>query len=898
MPPKAASHKRKASTGSATASATPARTRATRSSVRAGQSSIVERQDEPEQRRTRSRRGRSASQASQTVSQVSDHITPPSSEAEPRKTTSSPTPVVVSEPVVLLEPEAAAPITVATIEPPRVTLGVSPLFTVASIEPQSPVSKALVRVTDVPIEQLIRRFADDASSFNELTAYQKLAVAETLLHERDHYKATSDSMALQRTTTTTTPSSLRRSMTFGPRKAEIMAEEKEKELQRELEKEQKRVKEMEQRLKEMEEERERERQQIQQREQEQDRTTTITNTPLALPAPESPQSPAAETATPSKTPSSIFGSPFSFWSGSRANTSSSARADATSTSDSPSRLATALGLVASPLRKLVPLPKRRSNPPSAVRKAQSSLPAIPEGEEQDLTEIVRKRKARDTPEEKKEPPQKRAKATNTYGLSMEDLSTSEEEVDNDQENIEPTTPTPAPQPPRSDKQKTPEPVQQSSRSARKTPASAQQSHDDLHRTPSQAQRSLDELRKTPTPGPQQTPATKRNLPTSSQSTPTTSQQTTMPATRRTVRQARAQRAARDATPLREQYQHEKDEQQLKDLEHTSFAPIKDTGDRPRWLESILPHGHSASPATSSRSQPPPKPREPNADKRNADMKEGVQEALRRKELRERAVKLAEEERQSQEELRSLVEEEVAAQEVGSKRKRVRIDDLKSIPARTPGASSGSFGMLDSFFDLDEDEVEWEEEELELSQERPTKMARTEVNVFAAAPVSASPPASATATAPSDPSPRTRHQASQLERQRSVAEKYKPKAPSSLREVQRMSTGSSAAGSPSAKGSESGDISMPDVHDLLPPLFESPAAAATAAAPSVSPAHAIGFAAIAARLPPLFDNEEEGLAAEADSPNTPENRAFLGAQFAAGFAAFMAEGGASRTPTTV
>jgi len=67
--------------------------------------------------------------------------------------------------------------------------------------------------------------------------------------------------------------------------------------------------------------------------------------------------------------------------------------------------------------------------------------------------------------------------------------------------------------------------------------------------------------------------------------------------------------------------------------------------------------------------------------------------------------------------------------VSKKRKRVKIDDLQSIPSRRPGQSSGTFALLDDFFDLDEDSVELDEDEVELYMARPAKMARTEHNIF-------------------------------------------------------------------------------------------------------------------------------------------------------------------------
>ncbi|PNS14981.1 hypothetical protein CAC42_2210 [Sphaceloma murrayae] len=71
-----------------------------------------------------------------------------------------------------------------------------------------------------------------------------------------------------------------------------------------------------------------------------------------------------------------------------------------------------------------------------------------------------------------------------------------------------------------------------------------------------------------------------------------------------------------------------------------------------------------------------------------------------------------------------------AQEISKKRKRIKIDDLKYIPSRRPGQSTGTFALLDEFFIEDEDSVEVDESQLAIiSDERPTKKARTANNIF-------------------------------------------------------------------------------------------------------------------------------------------------------------------------
>ncbi|KAF4547656.1 Hypothetical protein D9617_38g090960 [Elsinoe fawcettii] len=78
--------------------------------------------------------------------------------------------------------------------------------------------------------------------------------------------------------------------------------------------------------------------------------------------------------------------------------------------------------------------------------------------------------------------------------------------------------------------------------------------------------------------------------------------------------------------------------------------------------------------------------------------------------------------------------------IGKKRKRVKIDELKYIPSRRPGQSTGTFALLDEFFIEDEDSVEVDESQVELVSERPSKRTRTGNNVFdLASPQKTNPP---------------------------------------------------------------------------------------------------------------------------------------------------------------
>lgn len=92
-----------------------------------------------------------------------------------------------------------------------------------------------------------------------------------------------------------------------------------------------------------------------------------------------------------------------------------------------------------------------------------------------------------------------------------------------------------------------------------------------------------------------------------------------------------------------------------------------------------------------------------------------------------------------------------AQEASKKRKRVKIDDLKYIPSRRAGQSTGTFALLDEFFVEDDDSVEVDESQVELLSERPSKRTRTGNNVFDMT----SPEKTAPAPASTSPTKRTR-----------------------------------------------------------------------------------------------------------------------------------------------
>lgn len=204
---------------------------------------------------------------------------------------------------------------------------------------------------------------------------------------------------------------------------------------------------------------------------------------------------------------------------------------------------------------------------------------------------------------------------------------------------------------------------------------------------------------------------------------------------------------------------------------------------------------------------PPKPLEPNADRRF----EQIQQAAERKRIQEQAEKIEEEKRQVVEEQKKLDEADAARHEVGNKRKRVRVDDLKHIPASRPG-QSGTFGLLDEFFDQnsdsDEDDyVEMDVDEIEIVTPRPNKKMRLDENVFLPPSPAKQSPAPTTPATPLPDYARIQEEA--VERQRSRATVYKPRRPSNLRQ---MSTGS--PNNNATLASSSPDLQLPETPEII------------------------------------------------------------------------------------
>jgi len=124
----------------------------------------------------------------------------------------------------------------------------------------------------------------------------------------------------------------------------------------------------------------------------------------------------------------------------------------------------------------------------------------------------------------------------------------------------------------------------------------------------------------------------------------------------------------------------------------------------------------------------------------------------------------------------------AGQQAGGKRKRVRIDDLGSIPSRRPDQSPGTFSLREEFFTYESDGEEefvdlGEGEEPEFTAgTRSAKRARMEDDVFQ--PATPQRPAGAGAGVGAGAAA----QAAALERQRLTASQHKPKKPSTLSQV--------------------------------------------------------------------------------------------------------------------
>ncbi|KAI5204433.1 hypothetical protein E4T39_03654 [Aureobasidium subglaciale] len=201
---------------------------------------------------------------------------------------------------------------------------------------------------------------------------------------------------------------------------------------------------------------------------------------------------------------------------------------------------------------------------------------------------------------------------------------------------------------------------------------------------------------------------------------------------------------------------------------------------------------------------PSKPKEPNADVRAQKLEQVAQKSAERQQAEEKADRLEKERQEIQEELRKSQMQMAANYKTGNKRK-VNVDDLAEIPCSD---GTFSFGMVDGFYDYDSDRdfVEMDEEDIRLrsSAQQSAKRVRLDDNVFEpktppAQPSSTSPvkqvEAPQASLAPATPAPNYSQLTQQaIEKQRLQFTQHKPKQPSRLRNVERLSTGSSLAAS--------------------------------------------------------------------------------------------------------
>lgn len=194
---------------------------------------------------------------------------------------------------------------------------------------------------------------------------------------------------------------------------------------------------------------------------------------------------------------------------------------------------------------------------------------------------------------------------------------------------------------------------------------------------------------------------------------------------------------------------------------------------------------------------------------------------------------------------NFVDGRSAPPDAAKKMVRVRVDDLAAIPSRRPGQSTGTFALLDEFFDSDEDSIEIDEDLAEMagvgvshkavagpnvfataesfgsgdspastrkSKDAPSSMFGTSTtpkaktaNVFdSTAPISSSrdsfdqsvPASNDVAVIDGEGLNAFGQQDDALQRKRSEAEKYKPAVGSRLREMQRLSSISTLYSNPS------------------------------------------------------------------------------------------------------
>ncbi|CAD0101080.1 unnamed protein product [Aureobasidium mustum] len=293
---------------------------------------------------------------------------------------------------------------------------------------------------------------------------------------------------------------------------------------------------------------------------------------------------------------------------------------------------------------------------------------------------------------------------------------------------------------------------------------------------------------------------------------------------------------------------------------------------------------------------PSKPKETNADLRASQLEVAAQKTVERERAEEKAARLERERREIVEELKKRD----AAYNVGDKRKiNVNVDDLAVIPRKAKGAGSGTYGLVDEFFEYDEasDFVEMDEDEVQLrsASEHPTKRIRLDENVFqpktpapqptVTSPVKAAPQPPAI---PATPTPNYSQLAQQaIEKQRLQFSKHQPQKPSRLRQVQRQSNGStvdpSSPQQPITAPQDTQEVGAPiqDIQEVAAPIQETQEVATTAQVPETAVARVFKWP----ELGPSMETPETW--AKIDKIYTPELKALDHAYFMKKFEAAMA-----------
>ncbi|KAK6003370.1 hypothetical protein QM012_001215 [Aureobasidium pullulans] len=293
---------------------------------------------------------------------------------------------------------------------------------------------------------------------------------------------------------------------------------------------------------------------------------------------------------------------------------------------------------------------------------------------------------------------------------------------------------------------------------------------------------------------------------------------------------------------------------------------------------------------------PPKPKETNADLRASQLEVAAQKTVEREQAEEKAARLERERREIVEELKKRD----SAYKVGDKRKiNVNVDDLAVIPRKAKGASSGTYGLVDIFFEYDEasDFVMMDEDEVQLrpAPEQPTKRIRLDENVFqpktptpqptATSPVKAAPQPPAI---PATPTPNYSQLAQQaIEKQRLQFSRHQPQRPSRLRQVQRQSNGStvdpSSPQQPTTAAQEAEEFDAPaqDIPEVAAPVQETQEVAIAAQVAETSVARVFKWPELG---PPMQTPE---IWAKIDKIYTPELKALDHEYFMKKFEAAMA-----------